>query len=165
MPGLPYFAEFLMTLQRPGGGYLAEQAGGQLIVPIFPPNTSVSVVVPPSNSYASIGYNYAFSPAMIPDAFTFTFRHKGRDIRVSTATALALESKLWTFALVTRKDPIYISLTNVSGGNQYLEFLSWFIAVPSAEDLELVWAALRDLTNKGNTEFKAEALKLLRGRR
>ena len=156
----PNLAEFLMSLRTESGSPLVEHAGGQIYVPIWPPGLTIFSVIPPSNSFASVGYRYIFAPDIVPNAFTITFRHLGRDIRVHTVTGAVTQESFWTYALVTKDAPFYLSLTNVSGMNQYFEVISHFIAVPQQADLVTAYKALDDLRGKGHVSFQEEALKL-----
>lgn len=163
---LSYVIEYLLSLERPGGGRLVFGGGSQLIVPAFPPNTTITLTVAPyGNDYAYIPYYSAFAPAMVPGAFWGWGQQYGNKQYTGTLGSwfLTNPSPLDAFVFVTEAEPAIAQLTNQSPLNQYYEGISFFIAIASEEDYHAVLEALARLATSARLEQLAnEAVELLK---
>ena len=152
--GLPYFIEYLLTLERPGGGRLTHVGLTQTIIPIFPPATTLNYQSRPRQGmYATIWFKSLFSPVMVPNAFTLWGQQYGAMWMSGTVTQLIIEQGAEYLIMVTEGEPYLGSITNVSGLNQYWEGTTVFLNIASEEDLKLVRAELRKLTSAQANEL------------
>jgi len=160
---VPRLIEFIESLARPGAGVIAEHGGIQVIVPVFPPNTtSAYTVTPPTSAYALITYRVSFGAAMVPNVFTGWFEHAGRHRYIGTITNTVIRDGLEWYLVITDNEPLRVSVTNVSGLNQYFEEISQFALVPSRDDYLMILEALDILANKTTSELQREANMLLK---
>lgn len=145
---LPFAIEYLLTLERPGKGRLVYVGYTQIVVPIFPPNTSIILTTTPwGNDFGFIPYYAGFGPTMVPDAFNVQIQQYGTAnyraaITAWTATGLY---QIEGFLLVTQAEPTITTITNISALNQYYEGFSFYLRISSEEDWGLVQEALAQL--------------------
>ena len=159
---LPYFIEYLLTLQAPGGGRLAQIGVTQTVIRAFPPNTTLTYESRPmAGSYATIWFRSHFSPIMVPDAFSGWGQQYGASLMSGTITKLTIDEEASYFIVVTESDAYRGQLTNNSGLIQYFEGTTAFLTISSEENLRLVIEHLQKL-NMGKMEtLAAEANRLL----
>ncbi len=162
--GLPYVIEYLLSLERPGGGRLVYAGGSQLLVPAFPPNTTITLTTAPfGNDYAYIPYYTAFGPAMVPGAFWGWGQHFGNRQYIGTVASWFMANSLDSFVFVTQSEPALAQITNQSPLNQYYEGISFFVAIATQDDFKEVLEALARLATSARSEQLAvEANQLLR---
>lgn len=159
---LPRLIEFIESLPRPGGGFLSEHGGGQVIVPTFPPGITLAVTItPPEGTYAMIAYREAVSPNIVPRAFSGTIQHSGRHYYTGTLSATVIRDGLDFYMVITTADPLWVSITNESALIQYFEEVYQFALVNSKEDYDLIVAALNNLAHTEGREMQAEGNRLL----
>ncbi len=149
--------EYLLTLRRPGGGTLVILDAAQILIPAFPPATTLSFSAGPiGDDYGQIVYGAKAGPNMIPNAFTGYVQVWGSRLIAGTFTAATLVTEFQSFLWVTQAEPALIYLTNVSGLNQVLELDYVSIRISSEEDYEMVLEALARLGTSVRLEQLAE---------
>ena len=159
---LPRLMEFIETIVRPGGGFATGHGGHQTIVPFFPPaRTASHSVVPGEGTYALIAYKTIFGSNMVPSAFTGTIQHAGRHYYTGTLTASVIDNGLEYYMVITYEHPLMVSITNISGLNQYFEEISEFVPVSNKETYDAIVGALDKLANKGMSELLGQGIDLL----
>lgn len=156
--------EYLLSLMRPGGGRLVSPEATQILIPIFPPNVTLSFSAGPiGGDYGQIVYGAGFGPDMVPNAFTGYVQIWGTRQITGTFTAETLETEFQSFLWVTEANPALIYVTNVSGLNQVLEMDYTSLRISSEEDYNLVLEALARMGTSAESERLArEANALLR---
>lgn len=156
--------EYLLSLERPGGGRLVYAGGSQFIVPAFPPNTAITLTTAPfGNDYAYIPYYAAIGPAVVPGAFWGWGQHFGNRLYTGVIASWFMQNALDSFVFVTESEPAIAQLTNQTALNQYYEGISFFVAIASEDDYHRVLEALARLGTSARTEQLAiEANRLLR---
>ncbi len=159
--GLPYAIEYLLTLERPGGGRLVNFGVSQLVIPVFPPSTSIQLTTSPwGDDYAYISYYSGFGPAMVPDNFTITLTQYGNLTYSAVISSLATGLILEGYLPITQSEPSISSITNITTLNQYYEGIVFFVRIATAADWELVREALA--TAVKSKQLAGEANRLLR---
>lgn len=157
---LPRIIEFIQSLGRPGGGYLSEPGGGQIIVNGYPPGFSTSTTIfPLQGVWGMICYYVSFGMGMVPGAFSGSVQHGGGYVYSGTLTQTTINNGLNFYALLTDNMPLRVTSQNNSALAQYFEALYHFCVVNSKEDYELILGALKDMANTGYRE----ALKIIEG--
>ena len=159
---LPRLIEYILSLDRPGGGNLAEHGLAQVIVPVFPAGLQLASVLEPSaSSFALIGYRLQFGRDMVPNAFSGTIQHYGRNQYNGIVTQAAIEIELTSWMVITRNIQVRYSFTNRTALNQRIELMTFYVDIHSADDFDLIMAHLLALENGGATALKEEAEDLL----
>lgn len=160
---LPYFIEYLLTLQRPGGGRLVHVGLTQTILPSFPPNTTLDYQSRPrAANYGTLWFRSHFSQAMVPNAFTAWGQQYGAMWMTGTLTQLILSEPADYYILVTRAEPFLGSITNITNLNQYYEGITAFVNIRTEEDFRLLRIELEKLKTSYLSGFAEEALKVLK---
>jgi hypothetical protein len=150
---LSYAIEYLLTLERPGGGRLVHGGGNQLIIPIFPPATTITITSAPfGNDFAYISFLAAFGPALVPGAFYAWGQQWGSRTYDGNLASWLINNELDCFAVITQSEPSTAQIANQSPLNQYYEGIGFFIAIPSEEDYHLVLEALKRLGTSAQLE-------------
>lgn len=160
-----YAIEYLLTLQRPGGGRLVIPEASQILIPIFPPNTSLTLSVHPYGSdYSLIKFGLGFGPNMVPNTFQGYVQTWGSREIQGTLTAEVLNTELQGFVLITQSEPSVLSVTNISGLNQVFEIDSVNLRISTEDDYKLVLEALARLGTSAKLEQLAQEAVLLLGK-
>ncbi len=156
--------EYLLSIVKPDGGSLVAQEANQILIPVFPPNTTISYTARPiPGDYGRIFYGIRFGASMVPNAFTGYVQLWGTRYVEGTFTSTVLDTEIQGFVWVTQAQPSFVYLTNVTGLNQLFELLNLSIRVTSEEDYDTVIEALRHMATSEKAEQLAlEANQLLR---
>lgn len=156
--------EYLLTLQRPGGGRLVIAEGVQIVIPIFPPNTGLTLsAFPIASDYALIIFGVGYGPNMVPNSFQGYAQTWGSRKIQGTWTAEVITTELQGFEWITKGEPSLIHLENVSGLNQVFETDYVGLRIQSEEDYHLVIEALQHTATSAKSEqLASEANQLLR---
>jgi len=149
MPTLPYLIEFIESVTRPNGDFAAEHGGHQTVVENFPPGRTANVTITPGTGiYALITYKVAFSPAMVPGAFTGYFQHHGHTYYSGTLTDTLIRDGLYWYMVITDSAPLSVGATNVSGLVQYWEEIAEYALVRYESDYNIIMRALETMARK-----------------
>lgn len=160
--GLPYFIEYLLTLERPGGGRLVHIGLTQTIVPAFPPGYTLTYhSAPQNNRYACLWFRSHLSPNIVPGAFTGWGQQYGASLMNGTLSELVVGQQSDYYIIVTDAEPYIGQLTNVSGLNQYFEGVTAYLDIETKEDMKLVRMHLERLTSSPIEPLVSEAVKVL----
>ena len=159
-----HLIEYLLAVRRKGGGNICRFGGIQTTVPIFPPNFGITYqTFPEFTSYATILFYSRFSPDIVPESFALTVSHTGMEVLAGTLNTLQI-AEGFNFMIELRRDqPVTSNFTNISGLNQFLDEMDFYLLMDSEEDLKEV----RDIINRWGVssrqeELMAENNKLLR---
>lgn len=160
---LPSIVEYLLSLPRPGGGWLVHRGGLQVIIPAFPPNTTITYIVTPlADAYAQLGWATRFGTTMVPNAFTGFVQQWGSRLYTGTLSQRIISDVVDYFIVVTLAEPTYLYISNASPLNQYCEVIGDFLVISSEEDYALILDALsRVYTSAKSEQLAQEANKLL----
>jgi hypothetical protein len=158
---LPYFIEYLLTLQAPGGGRLTEYNVSQWMGTAFPPNTTLSYEGYPDPCYALIWFNVDFSPIMVPNAFDIFGEQYGARMIGGTVTALVLDHQFDWYIVITAASPYRGRIINNTPLLQWFETLNSFLIITSEENLKLLIEHLHKLTTGKMEGLAAQANGLL----
>ena len=153
---LPEIVNYLLTLERPGGGWLVYRGGYQVIIPAVPPNTEVSYTVTPLNAFAWLGWATRFGTDMVPNAFTGYIHQYGTTSYTGTLTQRIRDDAFDYFIVVTESQPTIVSVTNVTALNQRCEVIGDFLVISNEDDWELCLEALRRIYTSVKSERLAE---------
>lgn len=161
--GLPYVIEYLLTLERPGGGKLVYGGVSQLIIPAFPPGAIITLTTAPyGDDYAYIPYYSAVGPAMVPGAFYGWAQQWGNKQYEGTVSSWFTANSLDSFVPVTQSEPAVAQITNQSALNQFYEGVSFFVGITTKDDYNMVLEALARLGTSARLEQQSrEAIELL----
>lgn len=153
--------EYLLSLNRPGGGNLCFPHRMQFIIPQFPPLTTLSFnLYPPLGVYAAIKYASSISPQGVPGAIYMEITQAGSMYAQGFGEADWTRESLPYFVVFTQGKPIYIQLSNVTALHQRLAATQFNLLIPSKDDLDNVYRHL-DAYGGGITGRAGEAANVL----
>ena len=161
---LPYAIEYLLTLERAGGGRLVQQGASQVIIPILPPYSQVVLTSAPwGQDFVDIGFLSVFDTGMVPMSYYAVEQHWGNRTMDGRLPGTILNNPFDTFIIISDAEPIYLRIVNMSPLNQFYAGVVFFVGVRSAGDYELVKEALRRAgTSKEQEQLAIESNRLLR---
>ena len=140
---LSALTEYLLSLERPGGGRLLLM-GAQQMLAVVPPNVSFTLeVVPGDGEYAYLVYFSTFDQAMVPEAFLAYAQQYGARPYEGVVVEGFTRPILGSFIVLTRGAPCLIRISNLTSLNQFYAGLAFWLTVASEEDYAVVQDALR----------------------
>ncbi|MDO8635685.1 MAG: hypothetical protein Q7R34_05490 [Dehalococcoidia bacterium] len=151
---LPAIVEYLLTLERPGGGRLVLQGNQQTTVLAFPALTTVTLAAVPTTEYMFISYKVGFDPGMVPGAFFAIGQAYGARPYDSPIYQYLTGTDVDVWIPITKNRPTYARITNLTNMPQFYSGRNWYIIINTEDDYKLVQDALRRLY----TSTKSEAL-------
>lgn len=152
---LPFAIEYLLTLERPGGGRLLQQAMQQQVIPNFPPNYTVTLSLPPgANTRANIVYFQGFDRNIVPNAFRWSLLQYGTRMSQGILTRGFIETGAACFGIITRTAPAIVTIANLTNLFQWYEGTVAFLSIDTIQDFAMVQDALRRI----GTSTKLEEL-------
>ncbi len=151
---LPAIVEYLLSLERPGGGRLVLQGNQQITVLAFPALATVTLAAIPTNEYMFISYKVGFDPGMVPGAFFAIGQAYGARPYDSPVYQYLTGTDVDTWLPITKNRPSYARITNLTNMPQFYSGRNWFLIIATEVDYALVQDALRRLY----TSTKSEAL-------
>jgi hypothetical protein len=155
--------EFLLTLERPGGGRLLQSGASQYIVTI-PPNTSIVVdLAPELDDWLQILYLVSFDPVMVPSAFYAYGSNMGVRSYEGIATQWWTNTTVDTYVIVSERSPTEALIQNLSNLNQYYHGNTHFLSIRSEEDYNEVRKALLIQNNMDATSLLNKMERALNG--
>jgi len=162
--GLPFVIEYLLTMERPGGGHLLHQGVSQTIIPAIPPNTQfVLQTLPFGTDYLDIVYASYVDLAVVPNAFYGWGQYYGARSYEGTLTAGFIANPIDSFVIISRSEPAMALIQNQTALNQYYAGIVYFLSVASEDDFNLITEALARIGTSAKSEQLAmEANQLLR---
>ena len=152
---LPSLIDYLLTIRRPSGGWMTYQGAVQLVIPNFPPQTTLSyTVVPLAGTYAQIAWSLRFGNDMVPDAFSGYIQQGGSKAYTGLITQRLIDYGSNVMAVVTNAEPTLAYLTNTTALVQRYETIGQFLVVNTEQDL----ATLLDALLHWGSTLKSEEL-------
>lgn len=161
---LPHIIEYLLALQRPDGGPLLFAGVNQILIPAFPPNTTLTWQRGPFGAdYAIIMYETWLSPSMVPGAFSGWGQQWGATQFSAVLTSEWLSYIMSGYVTATQAEPSIFSLTNETALVQYYSQSAAFLNIATPEDYNLLLEAIARVGTSARSEQLAqEAVQLLR---
>lgn len=129
---------------RSGKTNVLEFGVDQVEVPIFPPNTVVTIGVAPAPYYAVIGYR--LSGQAIPNAFVVETLISAYVAYNLTLTGDIIDQGANYFYVQTPNISSWLRITNQTALNQYIVFNSWWLGAATRDDLEYALGVLAEYT-------------------
>lgn len=164
----PEIISFLLSLKYPGSesermNWVCYRGAVQLIIPLMPPNTTISYTARPLHgSYAWLYYSTRMGTDVLPNVFTGTVNQYGTTPYSGLVTQRMRDDPLEFLLLVTEQEPIYMSVSNISPLAQRFESYGDLIVIPTPQDLAVIMDALRRLhTSKESEDLLRRANYLL----
>ena len=155
--------EYLLSLNRPGGGRLCYQHRMQFLIDPYPPLTQLLwSLAPPLNSYAAIKYSGTVSENTIPGAFFMEAVHAGNLYISGFIEADWMREYLAYFLMFTRSEPIYFRLVNTSTLNQQFIGTQWSLLITTEQDLQAINRHLAEYSANVTGKLAQETNQLLR---
>lgn len=137
--------EYLLALEKPGGGKLTRFGGVTVTLPVWPPGLSITFTLTPYfNTFASIEYWHRFSPSIVPGAFNFASSHRGIQVQLGILGTVHTSESHNTWIEITEAEPIVTTIINVSGVNQFFENTESFLIVDSEDDFKAIREVVRN---------------------
>ena len=161
---LSYAIEYLLSLQREGGGNLVAQGATQIFIPIFPPYRSVVLnVIPEPGDYANLMYIKGWSTTMVPDAFHDVAQVWGtRNINHILSGDWLQREHADIFILETHAQPSFTRFTNRTPLFQYYESTIGYLIIKTKADWDTCIEALKRMgTSAESEQLAAESNRLL----
>lgn len=145
--------ELLLSLQRPGGGFLCAQGMSQTLIPIFPAESQIILqLLPLGEDYANIVYNGIFDPGMVPLTFYAYLQYYGARAADAIIAQWGLEHEFNSFVVVSRSAPAQILIENRSPLDQFYAGALFLVTIATEEDYHRILEALASIgaleTNK-----------------
>lgn len=161
---LPYVIEYLLTLEKVGGGHLVYGGVSQTIVPAVPPHSQyVLQAFPFETDYIDIIFESHIDSAVIPGVFYGWGQHFGSRTYEGVFTQGLIHNPLNSFVIVSQSQPALALIENLTALNQYYAGRVFFLAVSSDEDYEEIQEALARIgTSARSEQLAVEANQLLR---
>lgn len=163
--GLPRVIEYLLTIEKPGGGgYLVSMGGNQIEIPVFPPNSEISLNFwPYAGDFANIVFHLSLDPALIPRAFYIESQYYGSKVYTGVASQSYTLNPTEVFLVTTQSQPAYSRIRNQSPLNQYYLGTGFFLCVESESDFYMVKEKVKEVAASGESlELQGEANRLLK---
>jgi len=161
--GLPYVIEYLLTLERVGGGRLVYMGLSQTVIPAVPPHAQfVLQVFPFETDYLDIIFESHIDTAVIPGVFYGWGQHFGSRTYEGVLTQGFINNPINSLVVVSQSQPALALIENLTALNQYYSGRVYFLTVSSAEDyVEILEALARIGTSAKSERLAAEANQLL----
>lgn len=162
---LPRIIEYLLTIRRAsGGGALITQGQSQTIINLFPPGATVTIQsYPYQNDYMDIMFQWAFDPAMVPNAFYAWGSYFGARPWEGIAHSWWMNNNIHGFVFITESEPASGFVFNRSPVVQYYAGTTSHLAISSEEDFDEMYEQIaRMATSKESDSLAQEANSLLR---
>lgn len=157
---LPGTIDYILSLRDATGGQVASQAQHQVIIPNFPPLTTVNYSVAPVTPVeAIILYEFVFGEAMVPHSFDVKIRH-GADTPLDViVSGRFTREPTSVFIIVGRQQPsINVAATNLRILTNYYELTTSYITITSVDNYNIVVDALRRMHTSTESEELLRAI-------
>ncbi len=137
--------EWLLSLRQPGGGRYCTLASSSRLINPFAPNTRTGYsIVPLFNAYCNIIVNTKYDPDIRPGVFIIVKYHNGLPLINNNTSGLITGEGFNSWLEVTAKNPIVVTVQNISGMVQRFEEMYQILSVQTQADLDV----LHGLVNK-----------------
>lgn len=143
---LPATIDYILSLRDPSGGIVASLNQYQVVIPNFPPLTTINYSVlplPPIEAY--ILYEFSFGEAMMPHSFDVKIKH-GAGYILNAIVSGRFTQPVSTFAIIGHQQPaLNIAATNLRLLTNYYELTTFLVSITSVPNYNIVIDALRRL--------------------
>ena len=151
---IPDIINYLLTLRYPNtgaserGGFVCYRGILGVIVPLVPPGTTLKFTISPLHGVFSwVGWSSRPGTDVVPNAFTGSVVQYGSTPWTGVVTERGRSDPAEYLVFITDQEPAYASVTNISPLGQRWETIFDFLVIPSSQDLETVFEALRRYNN------------------
>ncbi len=155
--------DYILSLRDSGGGPVASHTQFQVIIPNFPPLTSINYsIMPVTGIFGYIVYELVFGEAMIPHAFDVKIR-QGGDVLVDVIVSGRFTTiPISTFLFIGYRSPaIQVLPTNLRTLVNYYELTTFCLEIRSENNYNIIIDALRRMHTSIKSEQLAEQSKAL----
>lgn len=155
---LPATIDYILSLRDGSGGSVASLDQHQVIVPNFPPLTTVNYSVSPFTPIqAYILYEFVFGEAMVPHSFDVKIRHGSGYILNVIVSGRFTSQPVNVFAVIGEQNPaLNVAVTNLRLLANYYELTTSYVSIASQENYKIVLDALRRLHTSSRLENLVE---------
>lgn len=160
---LPATIDYILSLRDATGGNVASLNQHQVVIPNFPPLTTINYSVTPALPLqAYILYEFSFGQAMVPHSFDIKIRH-GAAYLLNVIFSGRFTQPVGAFAMIGRQQPaLNVAVTNLRLLTNYYELTTSFVSISTLDNYKIVIDALRRLhTSTRSEELADEANTLL----
>lgn len=154
---LPATIDYILSLRDPSGGTVASLNQYQIVIPNFPPLTTINYsVLPVDPLEVFILYEFSFGEAMVPHAFDVKIKH-GASYILNAIVSGRFMQPVSTFALIGRAQPaLNVAATNLRLLSNYFELATFMVSITSLDNYNIVVDALRRMHTSTRLEQLAE---------
>jgi len=150
--------DYLLSLRDSTGGSIVFPTQSQVIIPNFPPLTTINYSVAPlAPIEALILYQYCFGEAMVPHAFDVKMQFSGGYIFNAIVSGQFTTIPTLTFVLLRRQQPsVQITATNLRLLVNYYELTFNILGIRTQDNYDIVIDALRRMHTSTRSEQLAQ---------
>lgn len=162
---IPGAIDYLLSLRDSTGGSIVFPLQSQVIIPNFPPLSTINYSVSPITPIeALILYLYCFGEAMVPHAFDAKIQHSGGYIFNAIVSGQFTRIPTSVFIIIGRQQPsVQITVTNLRLLVNYYELTFNLLGIRTQENYNIVMDALRRMhTSTKSEQLAQQASDLLR---
>lgn len=149
---------YLFSLRYPGaedprGNLVCYQGFSQVVIPVLPSGRTIRYTVRPQyGTFAFLGYIRMIGSDMVPNSFSYVMEIAGTIPMGGTITQVNRDMEHPGYMLITEREPLTITATNISPLAQRGEMLGLGVVIPTVKDLETINDALRRLHTSTESE-------------
>lgn len=165
---LPEIINYILTLRYTGTesgrtSFVCYEGFIQVRIPMFPAGLNlVYTVRPDAGIFALLGYRRLIGTDMVPDAFSSTIHQYGARPFSGIITQISRDMEHPGFMLITERDPLVITVNNISPLSQKAEMMGHVVIIGTEYDLAEITDALRRLhTTTRSEQLLQQAVNLL----
>lgn len=153
---LPATIDYILSLRDASGGKIASHAQHQVIIPNFPPVTTINYSIAPADPIqAYILYEFVFGAAMVPHAFDVKIRRGADRILDIIVSGRFTTTPTGVFVVIARQQPtLNVAVTNLRVLTNYYELTTSYLCIVGEENWKIVVDALRRM----HTSIRSEEL-------
>jgi len=155
---LPEIINYILTLRYPESqtgrsDFICYLGFTQVRIPLIPAGREILYTVRPAGGvFAWLGYRRLIGTDMVPDVFSSSFFQYGTSPFSGLVTQTARDIEHPGFTFITEREPLVITVTNISPLAQKGEMIGYFVVITSESDLGVITDALRRLHTSARSE-------------
>lgn len=151
---LPSTIDYILSLKDASGRQVASHAQYQVIIPNFPPLTSINYNVQPADPlHAYILYDLVFGEAMVPHSFSVKIKHGADNVLDIIVSGRFTTLPFQVFVILGQAQPgLNVSATNLRLLANYFELTTSYVTINSPADYLVVVDALRRMHTSARSE-------------
>lgn len=150
---IPFAVEYLLTLKDNSGSPIVYTEQYQVIIPNFPPLTTlVYTVLPAAPVYRLIMYGFNFGQAMVPHSFDVKINHRGNLLFDAIVSGRYMTEDYSVFSTIGTGNPVQVTVTNLRLLVNYYELTTFCLSISNVDYYEMVVDALRRMQTSTESE-------------